>query len=104
MPGQPLLPAHGGPIVALAPLQPSSSSSLLVSGAQDGMLRVWDLGEVGADTVNTKCLFGLGGYKVWLGSIWTDGKRLVSDGRDNALVMHDFTMEPVAAEDDEEVP
>ena len=100
--GQPLLPAHGGSLVALAPLQPSSSASLLISGAHDGTLRVWDLGELGADAINAKCLFGLGGYKVWLGSVWTDGKRLVSDGRDNLLVVHDFSEDKVDGDDGDE--
>ena len=40
------------------------------------------------------CLYAIGGYKVWLGSLATDGKRLVSDGRDNAVLVHDFSAEP----------
>ena len=30
------------------------------------------------------------GYKVWLGSLCTDGIRLVSDGADNTIVVHNF--------------
>ena len=100
---RPLLPAHGGACVALTPLQPSQGTSLLVSGACDSTLRVWDLAEAASSTDNKKtcCLFGLGGYKVWLGSVWTDGRRLVSDGRDNAVVVHDFSAEqPVPTEEE----
>ena len=62
--------------------------------AEDGTLRVWDLADGRVDGIPSasgpKCLYGLGGYKVWLGSVCSDGLRLVSDGRDNALVVHDF--------------
>ena len=30
-------------------------------------------------------------HQVWLGSICTDGQRLVSDGADNKIVIHDFS-------------
>ena len=40
-----------------------------------------------------KCLYGLAGYKVWLGSICSDGRRLVSDGADNKIIIHDFSQE-----------
>ena len=46
------------------------------------------------------CLYGLGGYKVWLGSVWSDGRRIVSDGRDNAIVTHDFSGEAEEAVDE----
>ena len=38
-------------------------------------------------------LYGLGGYKKWIGSICVDdeGKRLVSDGMDDAVIVHDFS-------------
>lgn len=47
-----------------------------------------------------KCLYGLAGYKVWLGSINTDadGSKLVSDGADNRLVVHDFSPRPLSLE------
>jgi hypothetical protein len=40
-----------------------------------------------------KALYGLGGYKVWIGNICIDdeGKRLLSDGRDDVVVVHDFS-------------
>ena len=73
-----------------------------MSGAHDGTLRLWDLSAPAADGVpgedGITCLFGLGGYKVWLGSVWTDGRRIVSDGRDNALVVHDFSADPSPTE------
>ena len=38
-----------------------------------------------------RALYGLAGYKVWLGSVSTDGTRLVSDGQDNRVIVHDFS-------------
>ena len=102
-----LLPAHGGACVALTPVG-DEAPGLVVSGAHDGTLRMWDLewspekglpsdgGGVGAGGDGAVCLYGLGGYKVWLGSVVTDGKRLVSDGRDNCVLVHDFTLAPEA--------
>ena len=93
-----LTPPHQGQVVALAPVGAVATgreSGLLVSGAHDGTLRVWDLAQAaGGDS--QACIFGLGGYKVWLGSVCTDGRRLVSDGRDNVLVVHDFSDEAAA--------
>ena len=44
-------------------------------------------------------LYGLGGYKAWIGNVCIDaeGKRLLSDGRDDVIVVHDFS-----GDDDEE--
>jgi WD40 repeat protein len=80
-----LLPSHGGQVVALT----STKDGLLVSGAHDGTLRVWDVlaPEAGG---GPKCLYGFGGYKVWLGSVCTDGRRLLADGSDNKILVHDF--------------
>ena len=61
-----------------------------ISGAHDGTLRIWSL----AKGEEPQVLYGLGGYKVWLGSVCTDGRRLVSDGSDNSVVVHDFGAEP----------
>jgi len=85
---QELEPAHNGQVVALEALP----GGCLVSGAHDGTLRIWSL------TDEPKVLYGLGGYKVWLGSVCTDGRRLVSDGVDNSVVVHDFGVEADAAE------
>ena len=80
-----LKPAHNGPVVALTPRE----GGLLVSGAHDGTLRVWDLA-----SKKPRCLYGFGGYKVWLGSVTTDNKRLVADGSDNMVLVHDFSQDP----------
>jgi WD40 repeat protein len=100
-----LTPSHGGACVALTPLG-EAASGLFVSGAHDGTCRLWDLdwspdkglppsgGGVGGGGEGPVCLFGLGGYKVWLGSVATDGRRLVSDGRDNSVLVHDFSEPP----------
>ena len=39
-------------------------------------------------------LYGIGGYKVWLGSVETDGTHLVADGSDNTVIVHDFSKLP----------
>lgn len=103
-PGTQLRPSHNGRVVALTPLPTNErmgntlvSEPLLVSGAHDGTLRVWEMELVdGVPVVGARCLYGLGGFKVWLGSVATDGVRLVSDGKDNAIVVHDFSEEAVA--------
>ena len=69
----------GGLIKALV----SPSPDMVVSLGQDGCVRIWNL--------NTgKPHYSFQGYKVWAGSLWTDGQRLVSDGADNCILMHDF--------------
>ncbi len=42
-----------------------------------------------------RALYGLGGYKVWIGNVCIneEGKRLVSDGKDDVVVVHDFSKE-----------
>jgi hypothetical protein len=44
-----------------------------------------------------KVLYALSGYKVWLGSICANGRKLVSDGADNTIIVHSFD------EDEEEI-
>jgi len=102
-------PTHSGPVVTLA----SPSDGLLVSGSQDGTIRVWDCSheltkeeedlmsleeedDVGYDSERGKdrrprCLYALTGYKAWLGSVFTNENKLVSDGADNTIVVHDFS-------------
>ena len=107
LPGQLMTPSHGGAVVALTPIvvaagqtaarTAGSAANFVVSGAQDGTLRLWDLESMRAAATSQQgpvCLFGLGGYKVWLGSVCTDGQRLISDGRDNTILVHDFGAEP----------
>ena len=79
-PLQPLRPRHFGAAKCLC----SPLPNILVSAGQDGGMRVWDVSE-------SICLYQFVGYKVWMGSLWTDGKRIVSDGADNTIVVHDFT-------------
>jgi hypothetical protein len=110
-----LKPSHSAPVVALS----SPFPNLFVSGGLDGTIRVWDASRDldwdegiededntdddssedrgGDDTISSskrpKCLYALTGYKVWLGSIFTSTKKLVSDGADNTIVVHDFSGE-----------
>lgn len=91
LPAEPLTPPHGGPVVSLTPVG-GAGEGLLLSGAHDGTLRVW---EVGDGVPGGKALYGLGGYKVWLGSVCSDGRRIVSDGNDNRVHVHDFSAAPL---------
>jgi hypothetical protein len=81
---QQIQPSHRGPVISLA----TRPGGVLVSAGHDGMLRVTQMHP------SPKALYGLGGYKVWLGSICIDseGRRLVSDGQDDVVVVHDFSM------------
>lgn len=111
-----LRPSHSSQVVCLA----SPSPGLLISGSQDGTMRIWDCSyhrnhgdevvilsqdmdddeeeeayydDVGGEDRRPRCLYALTGYKVWLGSIFTNGMKLVSDGADNTVVVHDFSGE-----------
>ncbi|KAJ8598233.1 hypothetical protein CTAYLR_005474 [Chrysophaeum taylorii] len=77
-------PPHDGPVVSLA-----ARPGILATAAQDGTLRIWDLGPR-SDKQPPPCLFGFGGFKVWIGSVDCDDRRLISDGSDNTIIMHDF--------------
>jgi WD40 repeat protein len=115
-----LRPSHARFIVALT----SPAPGLLVSGAQDGHVRVWDCSyhrgnnddeesedegeaqydDVGGNESRPRCLYAMTGYKVWLGSIFADGKKLASDGADNTIIVHSFDGEEdvMFREDDDE--
>ena len=94
-------PRHDGPVTCMA----SPGDGRFVTGGQDGALRVWDLAEEeaagddggggggGRRKVEAKCMYALTGYKLWLGSAWTDGRRLISDGGENSIVVRDFSRE-----------
>ena len=103
-----LTPPHDGPVVELT----SPAPGLFLSGSQDGSIRVWDcsnrtsirddensaseedsFNDEGIKNIELlpRCMYGLSGYKVWLGSICTDGTKIVSDGADNSIVVHDFS-------------
>jgi len=76
-------PGHRGPIKCLANPIPG----MLISASHDGSMRVWDI-------ANAHCIYQFVGYKVWLGSLWADCSRIVSDGSDNTVIVHDFEKEP----------
>lgn len=94
-------PKHMGPVVSLA----SPSPGLFVTASHDGTMRVWDCA-VGEDeddledddeeVANSmkpkmpKVLYALSGYKVWLGSVFANNRKLVSDGADNTVIVHSF--------------
>ena len=116
-----MLPAHSGAVLAMD----SPLPGILVTGAQDGSMRVWDCSpdddeedvEDGEDDVEAqyddvqpndsrpRCLYSLSGYKVWLGSIFSSPRKLVSDGADNTIIVHSFDEEEediLFKDDDEE--
>jgi len=95
-------PPHNGPVTSIS----WRKGGILVSAAQDGTIRVWDSTPrcasdasinqgVSKVAYDPRCLYGLGGYKVWLGSVSTggDGLRLLSDGADNTIIVHNFSAE-----------
>lgn len=121
-----VIPPHSGMVVSLTGCQ---QNGLLVSGAQDGTLRVYDFcydedAAIGVDEIDGNSsdsddvefsneydamqdeppqvdihpviLYQLAGYKVWLSSICVDekGLRLITDGADNTVVVHDFSGPP----------
>lgn len=75
-----LMPQHFASVRCMA----NPAPGLLVTGGLDGTLRLWD-------TDQKKFLYQFVGYKVWLGSLWTDGEHIVTDGADNTIIMHDFS-------------
>jgi WD40 repeat protein len=77
-----LNPRHLAAVKCLACPAPG----VLLSGGQDGSLRVWNISED-----DSHFLYQFVGYKVWLGTLWTDGARVVSDGADNSIIVHDFS-------------
>jgi len=101
---QKLRTAHTGPVMCLA----SPFPGLFLSGAQDSTIKVWELsnsrlehhqeGEESKDDPCSKknssgprCLYALTRHKFWLGSVCTDGKRLICDGCDNIVFVRDFS-------------
>ena len=78
-------PDHQGPVISLV----SRPGGIIASVSHDGQLRLthaW-LGRKGSCP-----LYAIVGLKVWVGSVCIDeeGKRLVSDGFDDVVVVHDF--------------
>jgi len=84
-----LMPKHFAAVKCLA----SPAPGLLLTGGLDGTLRLWDI----AGDERRQFLYQFVGYKVWLGSLWTDGTRVVTDGADNTVIVHDFSGGAAAA-------
>jgi len=104
---------HSGPIVSLV----SPGPRLFLSGGQDGSIRAWDCSYLRRPTdefdeqeakddnfilqvgTRPRPLFGMAGYKVWLGSmiLWKKSI-LVTDGADNCILGHYFTGKKKAEE------
>uniref|UniRef100_A0A7S1Y3Q3 Anaphase-promoting complex subunit 4 WD40 domain-containing protein n=1 Tax=Grammatophora oceanica TaxID=210454 RepID=A0A7S1Y3Q3_9STRA len=76
-------PKHQGSLKCLT----SPLPGWLISAGQDGSMRLWD---VASSEEAPNYMYQFVGYKVWIGSLWSDGKRIVSDGADNTIVIHDF--------------
>ena len=82
---QKIEPDLQGPVISLV----SRPGGIIASVSHDGQLRLthaW-LGQKGSFP-----LYAIVGLKVWVGSVCIDeeGKRLVSDGFDDVVVVHDF--------------
>ncbi|KAL9186256.1 hypothetical protein ACHAXT_005494 [Thalassiosira profunda] len=94
-------PRHTGPVMCMT----SPDDGIFVSGGQDGALRVWEFLDdeskaedkdgqaVQNKDLQTKCVYALTGYKLWLSATCTDGKRLISDGGENSVIVRDFSRE-----------
>jgi len=80
-----LLPGHYGPCKCVV----SPLPGVLLSGGQDGSLNVFSLNK---DSDDEEAKYKLNGFKVWLGSLSStdDGKRLITDGADNAISILNF--------------
>jgi len=86
-PAKSLTPAHVRPCKTLVTPFPG----IMLSGGTDGTIRVWDLTVSSEDTKKGgQGLYIMAGFKVWLGSLWSDGTRLVTDGADNTIMVCDF--------------
>lgn len=88
---QKLEPNHVGPVISLT----SRAQGLIMSVGHDGMIRMTQTWISRKTKKMPSPVYGLGGYKVWIGSICVDdeGKRLISDGMDDAVVVHDFSLD-----------
>lgn len=86
------LVACDGPVVALA-----YANGRIAAGAHDGMVRVFQVRrEAVPEQVETKPfrpLLAVGGYNVWMGAVAIDEERLLADGTNDVLIIHDFSAE-----------
>ena len=99
---KPIQPFHFESVKTIANM---GNDGLILTGALDGTIRLWDIAlsrtlngtdavlnnTTGGENLNMTMIYQLMGYKVWLGSIWADGTRIISDGADNAIIAHDFS-------------
>lgn len=85
-------PSHKGAVKCLANPIPG----MLISASHDGSMRVWDV-------ATAHCIYQFVGYKVWLGSLWADGSRIISDGSDNTVIVHDFDKEALPEDSEDEL-
>lgn len=92
-----MTPKHTGPVLCLASQNGGITKGMFISGGQDGTVRVWTSKTDAVDNKQqrqaAKCIYALTGYKLWLGSICTDGQRIVSDGGENSIIVRDFSQE-----------
>ena len=95
------LSGHMGPVVCLSESAVREESAeeedddegedearpgpLLVSGALDGTLRVWDIRK-------GKALYGMLGHTAYLSKVQVDGPHLLADGTNNVMLVHDFSV------------
>jgi WD40 repeat protein len=81
-----MMPSHlGGGVKCITNIP--NTNGLIASCGYDGSLRIWDVS-------SRDNLYQFLGYKVWIGSVWSDGYRIVSDGADNTIIQHDFSIPP----------
>lgn len=71
---------HQGAVAAL-----QSDGTKLVSGALDGTVRIWDVNEVSGHP-----LYAISGHTAYMGSVQFEAGRLICDGTNNTVLMHDF--------------
>jgi len=87
------LRGHTAPVVSLS----AGCPGRLVSGAQDGTIRVWDLDLTDSKpgqrikTVRRDARYAVLGHTVWLGSTYADAERIICDGANNVLLEYDFS-------------
>ena len=87
------LRGHTAAVVSLA----TGCPGRLVSGAQDGTIRVWDLDLTDSKpgqrvkAIRRDARYAVLGHTVWLGSTYADSERIICDGANNVLLEYDFS-------------
>lgn len=79
----PVLPSHSDAVVSIG-----ARDGVLVTGSRDGTLIVWST----KDPAMPKPQYTMKGMKVWLGNVEVDETRIVTDGADNQVLVHDFSL------------